>query len=291
MASPISDASAKPNTVEYWRAQITAAEEKRDPLVTEWRNNVQRYLAKTLPIQPKAHTVVVPLDYANTEQKKAQLFFRVPELHLKATRPEYEGAVPVFQAVVNHYLGRHGVDAKTMMDEVLFDALCPSGLAVTKIGYEPTIHGMRTVPDPQTGLPMPDPNDPTQPATVPNVIHEAYYWNRISPEKALIPADFHGSQYDRSPWLGFKFELDADVGIRRFRLPKDFQGGRDHAITGLNEAEAPKQDAPRKKIRGWEIWYKLSLVDPTEPPESAGGVSSRTGQRSLWSWFAALLLE
>jgi hypothetical protein len=256
-----------PKTAAFWHAQITAAKTKRDKLTQEWKNNVQRYLAKTLGTSPKEDTVIVPLDYANTEQKKALLFFRVPAVTLTPKKPALDAAVPVFQAVLNHLLGRHGVDAKTMMDEVLFDAIVPAGLAVTKIGYEPTVDGTKYIPtgmvDPQTGAPVL--------AEVPNVIHEQYYWNRISPEKVLIPADFSGSNYDRAPWLGFEFELDFAIAKRRFHLPDDFHAEVDLPIQGLNESEPAELEGQRPRVSGVELWYRLAMLDPAHAhPEAFG---------------------
>ena len=270
MARPFSlsagDATASPKTAAFWQSQITAAKSKRDKLVPEWKNNIQRYLAKTLGTTPTADTIVVPLDYANTEQKKALLFFRVPEVQLTAKKPAFEGAVPVFQAVLNHYLGRHGVDSKTMMNEVLFDAIVPSGLAVSAIGYEPTVSGTRQIEtgnvDPLTGAP--------EMADVPNIIHEAYYWNRISGEKGLIPADFAGSNYDLAPWLGYDFEIDHAVAVRRKWVTADFQPKSDRPVQGLNEAEQPEPDGQRPRVTGTVLWYRLAHFEAGAHPDAFG---------------------
>lgn len=285
MARPFSksagDATAAPTTVEFWQSQITAAKSKRDKLVPFWKENIQRYLAKTLTKLPTADTIVVPLDYANAEQKKALLFFRVPEVQLTPKKPAFETAVPVFQAALNHTLGRHGVDAKTMMNEVLFDAIVPAGLAVTMIGYEPTVNGTRTIqvgerpatPEelpPGAVLGLGTPMVPVM-GEVPNIIHEAYYWSRISPEKVLIPADFAGSNYDLSPWLGYDFEIDHAVAVRKGWIPADFQvSTSDRPIPGLNESEQPEAEGQRLRVTGTVLWYRMAHFDPAAHPDAFG---------------------
>lgn len=279
MARPFSatDASASPKTPAFWQAQITAAKDKRQKYVTEWRGNIQRYLGKPLSAAPTQDTIIVPLDYANTEQKKAQLFFKVPEVQLSPKRPAYEQAVPVFQAVLNHYLGRHGVDARTMLHEALFDAICPAGLAVTMIGYEPTVDGTREVqigtqPDPTAGpsvLGLSTPEVPVM-GDVPNVIHEAYYWVRCSPEKVLIPADFHGSNYDLAPWLGVEFEIDRAVALRKQWITEDTPIGGAVDQKGLNESERQDSDV-RPKVTGTMLFYRMAHFDVGQPhPEAFG---------------------
>ena len=280
MARPfsMSDQAASPKTPEFWKAQIKAATDKRQKYVEQWRGNIQRYLAKTLTETPKTDTIVVPLDYANTEQKKALLFFKVPEVQLSPKRPAYDQAVPLFQAVLNHYLGRHGVDARTMMNESLFDSICPAGLAVTMIGYEPTVDGERPV---QVGT-QPDPNaapsmlglsvlDVPVYEQVPNVIHEQYFWVRVSPEKALIPADFHGSDYDKAPWLGVEFEMDAAVAKRKQWITDATPMSGDAQPKGLNESETQDSDSPRPKVKGTMLFYRMAHFDFGQPhPEAFG---------------------
>ena len=282
MARPFSmaDPDASPNTPDFWRAQIKAAQDKKQPYVKKWKDNIASYLCKTFSAAEvrAGHMVWVPLDYANTEMKRSQLMFRVPEVQLSAKKPQFETAVPVFQAVLNHTLGRHGVDARVMLKESMFDAICPSGLAVTMIGYEPTVSGTKPV---QVGT-QPDPNAapsilglsvPQVPVyeQVPNVIHEAYYWVRVSPEKVLIPADFHGSNYDLAPWLGVDFEMDAAVAKRKGWLQADSSLSGDAQPQGLNEAENRDAQPTHPKVNGTMIFYCMAHFEFGQPhPEAFG---------------------
>src|SRR5690348_8503302 len=117
-----------------WRSRLAAGRDIAKDLVKQGRECQQRILAQTLRAQPKQHTVVVPLDYASVEQKKANLF-KVPEIIAEGKRPDAEAAAPLWSAVANHVLGPQGVNASAMMFEAQADVLTV-GFAVTKIGYE-----------------------------------------------------------------------------------------------------------------------------------------------------------
>lgn len=248
-----------PLGAEQWQALIQAAKDKRDKVASEqgWAKRIDVYLGKPLDAMPKDDTVVVPKDYANVEQKKAQLFSQLPDVHMAAQRDEFAEAVPVAQAIVRDLVSVHGVHAEAVMDEVIFDALCPAGLMCSKIGYEAFTAGEKPMAppvDPVTQQPM------GPPTMVPNIVFERYYWERFSPKKALIPADFHGSDYDKAPWLGMEFELDEAVAMKRFGIAPPASG----EDTSLNRFEAFFQGrgAP-KKVKGAEIWYRPALVDGT----------------------------
>src|SRR5258707_314952 len=118
---------------DFWKKEITAAESKRDDdMIPTWNRNVQSYLAKpNSSAQQEGASpdqLVTPKDFANVEQKKAQLFSQLPRIIMKALQPQFEQAAPIAQAVMRFYLGPNRVDAVKMMAECLFDALCPAGL-------------------------------------------------------------------------------------------------------------------------------------------------------------------
>lgn len=249
------------NSTAWWLEQIQAAKDKRDKISREygWKDRIASYLGRSLSAVPTVDTVVVPKDYANVEQKKAQLFTQVPELHLEPKRDEFASAAPIAQAIVRDYLGPNKVNASTVMNEVIFDALCPSGLMCSKVGYEAIQDGVKPVPmgppDPITGQQM------TVPA--PNIIYERYFWERFSPLKSLIPADFHGSDYDKAPWLGFEFEFD----------PTDQTGLNPNEIINERGKSSDKQS-------GVEIWYRASVCDPANEkhPEKFRCLVFKNGQ-------------
>lgn len=284
MAIPL--ATEGVNTLAAWKARVDASKAMIDKLKPEWDRNLERYLVKRATTAAKDE-IIVPKDYANVEQKKALLFFQTPDVQLEPKMPGLEDAVTLFQAVLNYYLGPHGVNAHVMAREVLTDALCPSGIFATKIAYEPTINGTKQVqtgqqPDPNwqppspgeqqpgaiLGLNQPTPQPPMVPqmATVPNVIAERYLWERISPAKLLLPDDFHGSDFDKASWLGQEFLMDFEPAKKLFGLGDDFK-----AFAGDDDRRIGKADGTtdtrtkQHKIRGYEIFYKASIFDPTEP--------------------------
>lgn len=248
--------------VEEWRGRIKAAKDKREKIARQngWKDRVQAYLGKSLTATPVRDTIVVPKDYANVEQKKAQLFSQLPQIHLAPSRDEFAQAAPTAQAVLQEYLGPRHVQAEAVMEEVLFDLLCPAGLMCSKLGYESVQDGEDLVPgppvpDPVTGALAPGPAIPA-----PRIVWERYFWERIPPDRVLIPADFHGSVYDRAAWLGFEFELEE----------KRIEGGapgspKNDDQQGLNVLERPDaSDRPlTPTVRGVELWYRASLFDDT----------------------------
>jgi hypothetical protein len=267
-------------SLSWWSDAIKAGEEIRDSksdLI--WKPNVRAYTGESK--KPNDDAIPVNVDFYNTEQKKAQLFFRTPEVQLTSKMPGLEDAVQVFQPVLNHKLGPHGVNAAVMMDECLADGVCASGVWASKIGYEATVDGMVQVqmgerPDPAfvpptpqetqpgtvLGLNQPTPQAPMVPVMVPapKIIHERYFWERVSPGKVGWPADFHGSDYDKAAFLWFEFTEDLQVAKNRGWVDKDFSGSSEekHRLT-----TDPKTENRGSIVIGKEVWYRAARFDPT----------------------------
>ncbi len=285
---------------EWWTAEVLAASTKRDQeFKPTWDRNVQSYLAKQVNQDGTTpnRQITVPKDFANVEQKKAQLFFQLPQIICKPMRPDLAATVPLAQAVLRFYLGPSRVDSIKMMGECLFDALCPAGIMASKIGYESIQDGITPIiiqaPNPQAGQPAPPApalgdasmgdgatqapgavlglNAPAQPETIPQVIaapriiSERFFWERISPAKVLIPEGFTGSNYDLAPWLGFEFDDSAHSIKQRYGLTDD-----DITITTgsddkrLRSERDPGSSSKTERVRGREIWLKAYLFDEHE---------------------------
>lgn len=300
----------------YWKKQIEASWQRTKDHQALWNRVLQSYRGKPLTVMPAYDTVVVPRDFPFVEQKISQLFFQTPEIHLTARQDSLQDAVSVFQPVMNYYLSEDGVDALSLMNEVLFDALCPSGLMVSKIGYEnfkgpavpvntsimgaepgaesvppeaQTPSGLSAGPSPSglgpegllpgqvLGLGAPAPPPPVPPAvpqTTPlqPIVYERFFWERVSPAAYLCPLGFGGSNYDKAPWQGFKFEedwtrvkacygLDPHLPIPRSRnLDKD-----DLRLKTERQDQSTSSRVQQDKVTGTEIWYRRCTVDPQEP--------------------------
>lgn len=270
----------------YWRSETKAAMDKiRELKSKDWDPAVLSYLGKLLTRMPDVDTVVVPRDFPFVEQKNSMLFFQVPEVHLTARQDQLADAVGVFQPVLNYYLSEDEVDALCVMNEVGIDALLV-GLMCSKIGYENFKDGVSNI---ETGHQVPDPNftpqsqpgqilgigaPPTeaplipQMSEVPNIVFQRYFWERFSPAAALIPQSFHGSNYDKSPWLGMRFEEDWEVLRLRYKLPEGMDVPKTSRVSGSDDdirLRSGRQDTSGKSsqsvIKGIEIWYRTAYFD------------------------------
>ena len=254
-----------PGSFAFWRGEADRSAQFWKTLATKrkWDENVQAYLGQTLDSAPSSDTVVVPKEYSKVEQKSSLLFFQVPEVTLTAKQPGLEPAIPVFQAVLNDKLTNE-INASALMAELLFDVLCPAGIAASKIGYEVEQDGMSVVQQPAmdpTGQPIVDPmtgQPAMMPVPVPNIVHEKYFWERIPVKSLLIPVDFHGSDFDKAPWLGFKFETDMALAARTYKVSKDLLKPSKNDSTRL-QADLKHEDPAGEKVCGYEIWYRAAL--------------------------------
>jgi len=259
-----------PNSIAFWRSQITAAEQQIQAIAAarHWDDNIQAYLGKGLATQPSRDTVWVNKDFTLVEAKKALLFFQTPDVAARAEQPAFEDAAPLVAAVVNCYLSPSKTHAKAMVDEVLMDVLCPAGIGVSKIGYEAFADPQQpevTVPHPANpDLPALGPDG--QPLLAPNLVRERYFWNRIPPKQFLYPPTWHGSDFDTAPWIGFRYELDRVVAERQYQLREDVGGTSDgtQAAKDLLSSDVSRASdaSATPKVTLHEIWYRASDVDP-----------------------------
>lgn len=250
--------------VSAWKARLTASVEPIKRIIAQGKVHTQRYQGKTLAAVPGTDTIVVPLDYSYTEQKKAQVFFQVPELHLEAKRPDCEAAAPLSQSVINDALGPYGVHAKAMMFETLTDVLCPTGFGVTVLGYTPTQDGTKPLVVGQRPVTVDQPGavlglqTMTQMEPIveqaPNIIAESYHWDRIPPGFLRVPAEFRGSDFDKSPWLAHRFADDV----------KDGEGTRRGSTRSDDDdlllTEIPTNERATKRW-GTRVWYRAAKFD------------------------------
>jgi hypothetical protein len=270
------------NTLELWKQRISGSTKVVDDLQSEWNHNQKLYEMESTGALTRQH-VIVPDAYTYTEQKKAIFLAAVSERVMVEGKQEgLEQAATVFEAVLNHYLGdseNSCANFPAAVDEVLSDLLCPAGIAAVKIGFQPTVDGTKKVPTGQTQPdPMwqPSPEDialslqtgvmPQAPqvpvmADVPNIISFRYEFDRISPSNLLLPEEFKLSTYDRANWIGYRFEMDLELGKRLFSLPADFEGSGNTTPRGINVNDEKRTN--RKVITGTELYYKASVYDPS----------------------------
>lgn len=249
---------------QFWQGEAERSKAWLEKVATtrKWDENVKSYLCE---VKGGPDEVVVPKDYANVEQKKALLFFQVPEVTLTAELPGLDEPVRIFQAVLNRKLRADEVNAGALMEEVLADVLCPAGIGASKIGYEAEVNGTVPVQQPMmdpTGQPIVDPMTQQPVLTtvdMPNVVNERYFWERIPVKRLLMPTDFTGSDFDKAPWLGFTFEQDLEVVAKTYKLdPKDLKPSGDEDEGRIKNDLTPEQGT-RQRVCGTEIWYRAGL--------------------------------
>jgi hypothetical protein len=244
-----------------WRQRIQVAKDGLEPAITDAKANVERYTNRYLTKgDMHADLVSVPSPFFFTENKKPQLFYRVPEVTLTGKRPSAEVIAPIVQQILNDYLGPEHCNVRIPMAEIIFDVICPIGLGVVKVGYESA-----TVPVPMP-TPPPAPGLPPGPAQVVQVpIYESYYVRRISPGRLLRPIEFHGLDYDTANWIGFTFEEDVDPTVPGAKLSD--QTADDRLLS-----PPPARGSTGRTVRtGVEIWYRRSAFypDAKDPNEIA----------------------
>jgi len=269
----------------YWKKEVDASVERLTQFKPEWDRNVMSYRAKPLTKMPHEDAVVVPRDFALVEQKAAQLFFRTPEVRLTTRIKAVQDPVQVFQDILNYYLSEDEAGSMAMMNETLFDALCPAGILCSVIGYETFVDGVQRPP---TGNMIPDPKwKPTLPPgdilglsgsmdqpplipelmpPVPNVVYARYFWNRFSPAAAIIPQDFGGSDYDKAAFLGYRFKGPwSHIKTVHQLGDMDIPRSKGTNTSDLKIKSEPNMDSSNitdpDEVSGWCIWYRTSLYD------------------------------
>src|SRR5678815_3976030 len=79
-------------------------------------------------------------------------------------------------------------------------------------------------------------------------------------KQTLKPADFRSTDWEKSPWLGFRFTIPLTKATRKtFNLPDDFTGSPDDTSQHFDYGTGATQASGRKVFTGSEIWYKSSL--------------------------------
>ena len=255
--------------LQRWWGEVDAAERVRKEHEKWWDANLEAYSPRVTR-DPKAYgqEINTNRDFTLVEQKKAQLFFQSPEINIKPAPLMYgqEDVLLTHQDILNEMLSADRSNVDAMMDEVLFDVLCPAGIGVTKMGYENVTELVETempVPDPMTGAPAVDPATwalITVPQQVPVPIWDRVFWERVTPKKVLIPANFTSTNYDEAPWLGVRFSMTLNEAKLRYDLPDEFEGkaGRDEHTFDHGTAHDEKDGKP---VEGVELWYRAAIYD------------------------------
>lgn len=281
-----------------WWDDIQQAERRITDREQEWDILMAAYMP-TVTKGGEPESLNSNFHFRNVHTKLANIFYKLPELHLEPLQPmkdvvamhpvagtpiTAEDAVPIKQAVLNAKLGRKGVNGARLMNLLIQDALQWAGIACVKVGYSVT---MKTVPmpvmgpaladefgnvplDPATGMPQQVPQtDPVtgepmmQEQQVP--IYEDWYMKRFSPKKLLLPSDLtSGLIDDEARFIGHKSFLTKEEVNSAFQIDYDLEAtSEDDRIY-----KDPKDSSTvvKKKIAVYELFARASKYRSAEQP-------------------------
>lgn len=232
-----------------WQDRIDKARAVRKTVTKWWDANLKAY-APSIDDDPDEYgsNLNTNRDFTLVERKKADLFYQRPDV-TAVPSPLMAGQEPLLDthtAILNESLGRDGVDAKSLVHQVLFDVLCPSGTGWTVMGYDSATQDTQTI-DPMTGQPM----------NVPVPVYEACYWRWLSARRGLIPHDHRSTIWDDAPWLGYDFEMPVRSAKRKGWVPEDYTG--DAPDAELHYDHGAGNTGGDAVCRGVLIFYKSSL--------------------------------
>ncbi len=133
-------------SLEFWISEIQDSEDHLRQLIPGWRKDLDTYNGAkfTLPNIDPADVVNVNVPFYTAENKQPNLFYTTPLVQASAEMEETKESAPMVQAILNKRLGRSGVNAKALMDQVIKDALVTAGMGASKIGYE-RVSGTRQI--------------------------------------------------------------------------------------------------------------------------------------------------
>lgn len=252
--------------VTKWKGDIDRANRRRQVFEPAWERNLKAYTPD--PTNTNWGDEVNPgIDFYQTEQKKALLFFETPTVICtpeEDTPVDQLAPIAAHQAKLNQRIGRKGLDCERLMDKVMFSILCPSGMGCTKLGVTRITKDVPVLHPPThptlAGQPQTDPQG--RPVTAPVPVYQKVFWEHFSEKKILIPTNFHDTEFDKAPWIGVKFTMPTRLAIREYGLPKDFAGKKSTANDQIfKHPGITDEDAGEDQTSGAEIWLKASLYD------------------------------
>src|SRR5262245_5083359 len=246
-----------------WKADITRADQRRKIFEASWERNLQAYAPEPTDVN-WGQEINPGIDFYQTEQKKATLFYETPTIVLSPNEDTPTQLIPQiagWQAKLNKKLGAKGLNCERLMDKVLFSVLCTSGMGCTKLGITLITRDVPAPADPMTGQPPLDAEG--NPQTIPVPVYQKLFWEHFSEKKVLIPVSFHDSEFDKAPWLGMKWTMPTRLAKRQFRLPDDFEGRSHEPDDQVFQTPGTAQDTGKStdQTTGTAIFYYAHIKD------------------------------
>lgn len=272
--------------VERARQRVRAREEAWDILLKEY-----------LPIVSKSgepETVKLMTHFRNVHTRIGQLFYRSPDLVLIPEDPgpaqnqipnpmqvqlppnapplpplTMEDIIAVKQAVLTKKLGRDGIKANRLMDELLFDVLAWAGVGAAKLGYR-CVFPKVVAPTQQPGAVLGLGAGGAQAAAPPPVpIFTEWYFRRFSPKKLLFNDDLRSTRYDEdATWMAMEFYLAPKRAMQVFQLTEE-EVSKAVEDDRIHQYDDDKQGTKAPGlVRGVEIWCKASIFTDQLHPQA-----------------------
>jgi hypothetical protein len=244
---PVLEVPISEELLTLFKKEIERARNHRDNKISEWR--VEDNLTRYLPAAATATGVNVGVDFRDVERKGAALFYDTPTVNVQPGPDGNPQAAVLQQELINGALSAQRMNGKATAIKAIKDCLVAIQPAFTVLGYDPVTVD---VPSDVPGLP---------PTT--QVAHDAFFFARTSNKAGLLPVDFHDTDYQQSPWIGYDWKKPCQQAIREFNLPTDWEPpkGGDRAVTFTEEKD--KQPSSEPMCSGTLLWYRASQFDPT----------------------------
>lgn len=266
---PAAKPSAKGDKPKRYLKALRAATERCERLrkqkIPIWQANVDARVGKILDVSPERDTITVPVDWARTKNKIAQLFFQVPTVRLSPRAPQWQKVTPLFGAAINFELA-HEIHAEKPVEQCLADAINAAGIGIMYCAYEAEFEDVEV---PAQDLSARSPEElvslasqgPIEMRTVKKPIAQRYTWTRISPANFLWPVDFIGNEWNRAPWLGFNDRLSRAEMERLGWVDEDeeLEGDDDRTLKTVNPVnEDGDHQGDGEQIAYTQVFYRQS---------------------------------
>jgi hypothetical protein len=236
--------------MKQWQARVQRADAKAKEFHPQWERALKRYAEAK--VNERRSEINALLDYRHVESKKAQLFHRTPEINLLPVDPQdqavpYDAVLPLREKVLNYELGPDRAKAKRAIHKTLLDAIAASGWMICEVGYEAA-----SLSDPLTGQDIP--------------IWARRFMSAISCKRAIVPDDFHDTDFDQAPYLGYHGELPLSQARRmKWQIPDDYAGGRMAKDMRFTHDLQESGDAADPMVPYVKLWYRAAYFDPSVP--------------------------
>jgi hypothetical protein len=265
---------------------VEASKQYRKKLIANWTVSIDYRRGKPFASQTDEDRVAVNLDWPLTKSKIAALFSQMPQIRVshppQTVAPDVSAWVHKFEQKVNDTLILSGTESA--MDEAMPDCINAAGFGAILVAHESIMEDVDVPAIPLDFFPPPQQEQilqskmlpdgtPLPMTTVPRAADHRYVTMRISPADFLWPANFSGSDFDSSPWIGRSGRISWAEGSKKWKLNEADKStilGEDRTSLDRLTHDVDKDKQNGEEIISFdEIWYKEFQYDPQAKSFSA----------------------